>query len=278
MSLSSSSGNNCGHCFVRHRICLACKKKLCGVEVRGFDYLFPGLHLSHEAVSFTKCLTTLISIYKHKKLHLVLDLDNTLVHSVNISKLSDAEKYLIEEAGSDLKNNLQTYHGRFIKIRPFVNEFLEEANKLFNMYVYTKCTFRYGQAVARMIDPNKIYFGDRVITRKESPNRKTLDLVLADERGILIVDDSLVVWPDHKQNLLQITRYVYFRQDYKNIRANSSFAEMKRDESANRGALANLLIFLKGIHNGFFSCGLEEDLDSKDVRSLIKGPSIPKRC
>ncbi|CAH2051916.1 unnamed protein product [Thlaspi arvense] len=154
------------------------------VEGRGFDYLFPGLILSHEAVSFTKRLTTLISVYTQKKLCLVLDLDHTLFHSVMIPDLSEAEKYLIKVEKSGSMNNLKRYCDNLIKIRPFVKEFLREANKLFNMYVYTKGSYEYGHAVARMIDPNEIYFGDRVITRQESPYIKTLDLVLADERGI----------------------------------------------------------------------------------------------
>ncbi|CAA7058700.1 unnamed protein product [Microthlaspi erraticum] len=278
MVSSSPSRGNCGHGFVRHRICLACKKKPRSVEGRAFDYLFSGLHLSHEAISLTKHLTTLISIYRHKKLYLVLDLDHTLIHSVKVSNLSKAEKCLVKADESGSMNNLGRYKDRLVKLRPFVNEFLEEANKFFNMYVYTKGKYEYAQAIVRMIDPNKVYFGDRVISRQESPHWKTLDLVLADERGILIVDDRLDVWPDHKRNLLQITRYSFFKYDRGNKKAKSSLAEEKKDESIKRGALANLLKFLKEIHNGFFSCGVEEDLDSKDVRSLIKGHFIPKRC
>ncbi|XP_006406990.2 RNA polymerase II C-terminal domain phosphatase-like 4 [Eutrema salsugineum] len=276
--LSSSSLGNCGHWFVRQRICLACKTKPSLVQGQKFNYLFSGLGLSHEAVSFTKRLTTLTSLHGHKKLHLVLDLDHTLVHSVKASDLSEAEKYLIEYERSGSKKNLWHFRGWLIKSRPFVNEFLREANKLFNMYVYTKGDFRYAQAVVRVIDPNKTYFGDRVITRGDSPNTKTLDLVLADERGIVIVDDTVDVWPHHKRNLLQISKYFYFKHGCINIESKPSYAERKRDESRSRGSLANLLKFLKEVHNEFFSCGVEEELDTKDVRLLIKGPFRPHGC
>ncbi|CDY21824.1 BnaC01g36240D [Brassica napus] len=113
------------------------------------------------------------------------------------------------------------------------------------MYVYTKGDLFYGQEIAKMIDPDKTYFGDRVITRRESRHTKTLDHVLGDERGIVIVDDTV---------------------------------ERKRDESKSRGALANLLKYLKDIHNGFFSCDVQEELDSKDVRLLINGPFKPHGC
>jgi len=278
-SSSSSSSSNCSHLFVRHGICFACKKKVSCVHGREFGYLFSGLRLSHEAVSFTKHLTTLVSVYGRKKLHLVLDLDHTLIHSMKTSNLSKAEKYLIKEEKSGSRKDLHKYNNRLVKFRPFVEEFLKEANKLFTMTAYTKGGSTYGQAVVRMIDPNKIYFGDRIITRKESPDLKTLDLVLADERGIVIVDNTLNVWPHHKRNLLEITSYFYFKNDGKNMmRSRLSYAERKSDESRTKRALVNLLKFLKEVHNGFFTCGLEEELDFKDVRYLIKGPLKPHGC
>ncbi|CAN7112427.1 unnamed protein product [Brassica rapa subsp. narinosa] len=85
----------------------------------------------------------------------------------------------------------------------------------------------------------------RVITKRDSPVTKTLDLVLGDERGIVIVDDRV---------------------------------DSKGDESESSGALANLLKYLKEIHNGFFSCDVQEELDTKDVRLLIKGPFKPHGC
>ncbi|KAL0857519.1 hypothetical protein Bca101_062673 [Brassica carinata] len=272
-SSSSPSHSNCGHWYVRHGTCLACKKKPSLVKSRKFDYLFSDLRLSQEAVSFTKRLTTLISLHTHKKLHLVLDLDHTLVHSVKVSNLSEAEKYLIIEGE---KQGMKLYDNRIIKVRPFVEDFLREADKLFNMYVYTKGHFMYGKEIVKMIDPDKAYFGDRVITRRESPFRKTLDHVLADERGIVIVDDTVAVWPHHMRNLLKITKYFYFI--HKDINKVSSYAERKTDESRSNGALANVLKFLKDIHSSFFSCDVQEDLDSKDVRLLIKGPFKPHGC
>ncbi|XP_006299691.2 RNA polymerase II C-terminal domain phosphatase-like 4 [Capsella rubella] len=277
-SSSSPGSSNCTHLFVRHGICFACKAKVSCVQGRPFGYLFSGLHLSHEAVSFTKHLTTLISLYGQRKLHLVIDLDHTLIHSVRTSNLSKAEKYLIKEEKSGSRKDLRTYKDRLVKFRPFVKEFLTEANKLFTMFAYTRGGSTYGHAIVRMIDPNKTYFGDRVITRKESSGTKTLDLVLADERGVVIVDDTLDAWPHHKRNLLEITRYLYFRNDKRFKRPGLSYAERKSDEGRSERALVYLLKFLKQVHNGFFTCGLEDELDFKDVRCLIKGPLKPHRC
>ncbi|KAG5416012.1 hypothetical protein IGI04_003579 [Brassica rapa subsp. trilocularis] len=255
LSSSSPSHCTCGHWYVRHGICLACKEKPSLVQSRPFDYIFSGLRLSQEAVSFTKRLTTLISLHTHKKLHLVLDLDHTLVHTCKVSNLSEGEKYLIEGE----KPCLKLYQSRIIKVRPFLEDFLKEADKIFNMYVYTKGNLEYAKEL-------------------DSPVTKTLDLVLGDERGIVIVDDRVNVWPHHKRNLLGITRYQYFKHKDINKVLKPSYAESKRDESESSGALANLLKYLKEIHNGFFSCDVQEELDTKDVRLLIKGPFKPHGC
>ncbi|KAJ4888208.1 Haloacid dehalogenase-like hydrolase (HAD) superfamily protein [Raphanus sativus] len=122
---------------------------------------------------------------KKKKLYLVLDLDHTLVHYIPVSKLSDKEKYLIEEADSrvDLWKFGKRNPEHLIKLRPFLHEFLKEANKLFTMYVYTMGSYGYAQYVLSFIDPDKRYFGHRVITREKSPpHKKTLDLISADQR------------------------------------------------------------------------------------------------
>ncbi|EOA22684.1 hypothetical protein CARUB_v10003388mg, partial [Capsella rubella] len=142
-------------------------------------------------------------------LHLVLDLDHTLIHSKLVSDLSIKEKYLLEEADSRL--DLWRGNEFMIKLRPFLHEFLLEANKLFTMHIYTMGNSSYAKTVLKLIDPDKVYFGDRVVTKEACPNHKTLDLVKADKSRVLIVDDTVDVWPYDKRNLLWITRYKYFR-------------------------------------------------------------------
>ncbi|CAA7036601.1 unnamed protein product [Microthlaspi erraticum] len=275
ISESSSSSNSCGHWYVHHGVCVGCKSTVDQRENLPFDYLFEGLQLSHEAVALTKRLTTKFSCLNDKKLHLVLDLDHTLLHAVRVPCLSQQEKYLLGETCSttrttrqDLwKMKVERYPIEYLtKLRPFVHDFLREANEMFTMYVYTKGSRFYAKAILELIDPNRIYFGYRVITRNESPHYKTLDLVLADERGVVIVDDTRDVWNDHKSNLVDISKYKYFR--YKGQQASKSYAEEKTDESENDGGLANILKLLKEVHREFFR--VEEELESKDVRLLLQ--------
>lgn len=276
---STFSSSNCGHFFVRYGICCNCRSTVERHQGRAFDYLVDGLQLSHEAVKVTKLATTQIICFNDKKLHLVLDLD----HTIMVSHLSEQERYLIGEA--DSREDLWKYNGGYsseflIKLRPFVHEFLKEANEMFVMYVYTMGDRDYANNVLKLIDPEKIYFGDRVITREESPFIKTLDLVLADECGVVIVDDSPHVWPHHKRNLLEITKYNYFKyetiQDVKQY--SKSFAEEKRDESWKAGSLANILKLLKEVYEEFFGGRVDKELafDLKDVRVLLRDPCRPK--
>ncbi|KAJ4887438.1 Haloacid dehalogenase-like hydrolase (HAD) superfamily protein [Raphanus sativus] len=227
-----------------------------------------------EALAITKRVNSQTSWLEHKKLNLVLDLDHTLVHTIRTQQLSESDKYLADEA--DSRNDLWRFHSGgstsdiLIKLRPFLHQFLKEASEMFSMSVYTKGGCDYARLVLDLIDPDKTYFGDRVISRRESPGvNKTLDLVLADERGIVIVDDTLSVWPHHKKNLVQIARYEYFSES--SLECDEK--KKMRDESEEKGALAKVLRFLKEVHRGFFWDMSEEEIDSMDVRPLLQDPS-----
>ncbi|CAN8275961.1 unnamed protein product [Cochlearia groenlandica] len=235
-------------------------------------------HLTKQISRLLKRRNKLESLNEtKKKLHLVLDLDHTLIHTVSVSQLSKKEKYLLQEVDSRL--DLWTVFDKgqepndvemIIKLRPFLREFLQEANKLFYLHVYTMGSRDYAETVLSLIDPDKTYFGDRVVTREASPLIKTLDLVVADKRRAVIVDDTRQVWfHDHKRNLLEISKYIYFREeDYFNVR--KSLAEKKRDESGSKGALVKVLKYLKNLHRRF-----GQDLDSKDLRLLLLDPKRP---
>ena len=77
----------------------------------------------------------------------VLDLDHTLLHTTHLPRLTEAEKYLIKEAASITRDDLRKWNADsddpmvfLTKLRPFVRDFLEEANKIFT--IYTKCISR----------------------------------------------------------------------------------------------------------------------------------------
>ncbi|KAH0852405.1 hypothetical protein HID58_090821 [Brassica napus] len=191
---------------------------------------------------------------KKMKLHLVLDLDQTLLHYVPVSELSDKEKYIMQELDSrgDL---LSSFNGgtprHLIKLRPFLREFLKEANKLFRMHVYTMGTYGYARH-----------------NQREIPHSKTLDRISADQRRVVIVDDNASAWPQHKPNLLQVKQYIYFRYQMTNNDSEEEFyshAEKKSDESRSNGSLSKVLKILQKAHTRF-----QQEEDSYDLRLLIR--------
>ncbi|KAL9298587.1 putative protein-serine/threonine phosphatase [Arabidopsis thaliana] len=244
--VKESPSRNCSHWFVRNKVCASCNTIVDNYQGRSFDYLYTGIQMSNEALGFTKRLISQTSWLEDKKLHLVLDLDHTLVHTIKVSQLSESEKYITEEVES--RKDLRRFNTGFpeeslIKLRPFVHQFLKECNEMFSLYVYTKGGYDYAQLVLELIDPDKIYFGNRVITRRESPGFKTLDLVLADERGIVV---SCLL----------------------------SECKKKIDESDEKGPLNTALRFLMDVHEEFFCDWSRKDLDSVDVRPLLKEISL----
>ncbi|XP_019058550.1 PREDICTED: RNA polymerase II C-terminal domain phosphatase-like 4 [Tarenaya hassleriana] len=290
---------SCDHRMAQRGICCQCKRTVARPNGLTFNYIAKGLELSPEFVASVKKQVTRRCIAE-KKLYLVLDLDNTLIHTRRVSQLTEAEKHLVKEADSRDDLGLaeeENSSGGLTKLRPFAREFLREANQLFRMSVYTNGNSAYAARVLKLLDPNKIYFGNRVIARSGDSTSmyKTLDLVLAEERSVVIVDDRSAVWslPDQR-NLMQIEKYeffdekeekkkalkmfmkklkIYTRENFNGIfgadggDSKSDRADREGEEGRERegGALANTLRSLKRVHEEFFHGG-----DFADVRVLLR--------
>ena len=80
----------------------------------------------------------------------------------------------------------------FTKLRPYVRTFLKEACDMFEMYIYTMGERSYALEMAKLLDPEKVYFSSRVIAQDDSTQRhqKGLDVVLGQESAVLILDDT----------------------------------------------------------------------------------------
>ncbi|KAG7577351.1 FCP1 homology domain [Arabidopsis thaliana x Arabidopsis arenosa] len=253
-----------------------------------FDFLSKGLKLSPQYVGFMKRHVMIKTLQEKKKLHLVLGLRGTLYDYSRISHLSDREKHLIGEVHSrdDLWRITAQSHEGLIKLRPFVAEFLREANKLFTLHAYSLARPEHSDYMLKLLDPDQTYFGRRVICSRDTW-MKTLDLVLVDERVLVVMDDQCSTWwTDHTNHLLQITSYRYFQRPtttqhnglianlFNFLKANllgyrchhlapKSSSEENIDETEEDGGLANALKFLRNLHQRFF------DGEYQDVRMLL---------
>ncbi|KAF7154503.1 hypothetical protein RHSIM_Rhsim01G0035300 [Rhododendron simsii] len=159
------------------------------------------------------------------------------------------------------------------KLRPFVRTFLEEANNMFEMYIYTMGERSYALQMASLLDPEKVYFRSGVIAKDDSTQKhqKGLDVVLGQESAVLILDDTESVWAKHKENLILMERYHFFASSCRQFGFNcKSLSELKSDETETEGALASVLKVLKQIHSMFFDTDPGADLADRDVRQVLK--------
>ncbi|KAL1222800.1 RNA polymerase II C-terminal domain phosphatase-like 4 [Cardamine amara subsp. amara] len=258
---------NCKHPGSFGNICFLCGKKLeeTGVSLR---YVHKGLRLNRDEIN-RMCKSDMKIMESHRKLYLVLDLDHTLLNSTGINDMTTDEDYLktLTPDNSILLFTVKSM-GMMTKLRPFVRTFLKEANKMFEMYIYTMGDRRYAREMAKLLDPRGVYFSDRIISRDDGTlrDKKSLDVVLGDEEAVLIVDDSKNIWSKkHEGNLIEIERYHFFASSCKQFKQDfKSLSEIKMDESESDGPLSTVLKVLKQTHRLYF------DNTSQDVRSVLK--------
>lgn len=226
-----------------------------------------------------------------QKLYLVLDLDHTLLNSARfIDILPEEEAYItstyltgVLNPGSEVGDTSRSLYRlmslqMWTKLRPFVHKFLEEANEMYEMYVYTMGERGYALKMAKLLDPTGKYFGTRVISQGDSTHRhqKNLDVVLGAESAVVILDDTENVWPRHRSNLMVMERYHFFSSSCRqyNIQG-QSFTQAMRDETEMEGTLASMLRALRSVHQIFFDENNDKDIarsgfNSRDVRQVIK--------
>lgn len=84
---------------------------------------------------------------------------------------------------------------------------------MYEMHIYTMATRSYADNVARIIDPDEKLFGDRILSRSDTPgeeHRKNIHkLFPVDNRMVVIIDDRADVWAWSKY-LLRVKPFNFF--------------------------------------------------------------------
>ncbi len=100
----------------------------------------------------------------NKKLALILDLDNTLIHAHPIRNSLLPHLKLPETMFQiDMKSGSKS-HYHLIQKRNNLDEFLKEISNLFQLFVYTHGLRNYAEAIVQELDPTGTYFGSRIIS------------------------------------------------------------------------------------------------------------------
>ncbi|KAK8564011.1 hypothetical protein V6N13_005771 [Hibiscus sabdariffa] len=222
-------------------------------------------------------------MFAARKLCLVLDLDHTLLNSAKFIEVDPVHEEILRKKEEQDREKLQRHLFRFnhmgmwTKLRPGVWNFLEKASKLYELHLYTMGNKLYATEMAKVLDPKGILFAGRVISRGDDgdpfdgdervPRSKDLEGVLGMESSVVIIDDSVRVWPHNKLNLIVVERYTYFpcsRRQFGLL--GPSLLEIDHDERPEDGTLASSLAVIERIHQNFFS---HQNLDDVDVRNIL---------
>ncbi|KAF2213729.1 hypothetical protein CERZMDRAFT_58409 [Cercospora zeae-maydis SCOH1-5] len=158
-------------------------------------------------------------LLESRRLSLVVDLDQTIIHASveptigewqndpsnpNYEALRDVQAFQLH----DDKPNTWYY----IKPRPGLKHFLNRLSEFYEMHIYTMGTRSYAENVAKIIDPDRKIFGDRIVTRNESGSQtaKYLKrLFPIDTRMVVIIDDRADVW-HWISNLVKVNVFEFF--------------------------------------------------------------------
>lgn len=186
--------------------------------------------LLDEATKIEHDATSVLT--REKKLILVVDLDQTVIHATvdptvgewqldpsnaNYPAVKDVQSFCLEEdpilppgwAGPRPAAMKCWY---YVKLRPGLKEFLEAASGLYEMHIYTMATRNYALAIAKIIDPEGVFFGDRILSRDESgllTHKNLKRLFPVDQLMVVIIDDRGDVWR-WESNLIKVVPYDFF--------------------------------------------------------------------
>ncbi|KAL0820277.1 hypothetical protein ABMA28_006191 [Loxostege sticticalis] len=174
-------------------------------------------------------------LLKDKKLVLLVDLDQTLVHTTNDNippNLKGVLHFFLRGPGGP---------GRWChtRLRPRTKEFLESAAKNYELHVCTFGARQYAHAIADLLDPEKKFFSHRILSRDECFDARTKAANLkalfpCGDNMVCIIDDREDVWR-HAANLIHVRPYSFF-QSTGDINAPPPLPEEKSKLSGKNGA------------------------------------------
>ena len=140
-----------------------------------------------------------------KKMTLVLDLDETLIHTTT-SLRNDGMAYPDLHLEMAVKNG---YLPLYVFIRPYLHTFLREVGKWYEVVLFTASERRYAETVVSRIDTSgvitRMFFRDSCTV--EGPSHrpfyvKDLTIVRSDLSKVVIVDNSPIAYRMQPENAL----------------------------------------------------------------------------
>ncbi|XP_044027419.1 RNA polymerase II subunit A C-terminal domain phosphatase isoform X2 [Siniperca chuatsi] len=211
----------CSHPIVMKGLCAECGQDLTQLQSMNGNQQTP---ISTATVSMVHSVPELMvsseqaeqlgredqqRLYRNKKLVLMVDLDQTLIHTTeqHCQRMSNKGIFHFQ-----LGRGEPMLHTR---LRPHCKEFLEKIAKLYELHVFTFGSRLYAHTIAGFLDPEKKLFSHRILSRDEciDPFSKTgnlRNLFPCGDSMVCIIDDREDVWK-FAPNLITVKKYIYFQ-------------------------------------------------------------------
>jgi TFIIF-interacting CTD phosphatase-like protein len=235
---------------------------LCKLDVRDLNLASavvvpsnPHITLSHDAISEAEA-TLIASLRAEQKLYLILDIDQTILHTIPSIRLSEADMEFYDIVPINVDDQ---YH--YVKLRPGLGPWLVEVAKMFKIHIYTNGSRNYAKAVVNMVQKKfgkAALFGDeeqRILTRcdtfpsdnqtfsgkkKQTPFlHKSLASIFPNlDQFAVILDDREDIWSTSVENVVRIFPYHFFAfgdiNDPAKIAREENKKKRKRNSDPNR--------------------------------------------
>ncbi|CAG8690432.1 14245_t:CDS:10, partial [Acaulospora morrowiae] len=213
----------CFHSVQLHGLCAICGNDMMKTDFTGVDYSQRAtISMAHNVAGLTVSLSeaerlekeTSTRLLKSRKLSLIVDLDQTLIHATVDSKVEDWMKDESNVTAKDIHKFIlpdsPTIY--YIKLRPGLQEFLKSVSDNYEPHIYTMGTRNYASSVANVIDPDKTIFNERILSRDESGSmtqKNIRRLFPCNDSMVVVIDDRADVW-GWSPNLIKVHPYDFF--------------------------------------------------------------------
>ncbi|XP_021866774.2 RNA polymerase II C-terminal domain phosphatase-like 4 [Spinacia oleracea] len=214
------------------------------------------------------------SLMQRKKLCLVVNLDNTLLDTIDWCDFTryDNDYFCFSGVQRFYKQgrmiNLFDLKIR-VKLRPYILSLLEHLQSLYDVILYSRHSPAFLDLIRPMIDPDGTNNLD-LISAEEIWKTDRVKAFLSNPEMVVILDDTEKGWKKYSKNVIKVSLYPYFVKNGNTKKINKSvwesWTEMKGNECEEGGELHRISSRLGGIHTMFF----QPHFDFQDVRQIIQ--------
>ena len=157
---------------------------------------------------------------KNNKKTLILDLDETLVHSsfkpINYNNILHKPDIFLTINFRDNDHNV------YVLKRPYVHEFLKEMNKFFNIIIFTASVREYANPLLNTLDTEKViqqrFFREDCCIGPTGKFVKDLKILNMNLKDLILVDNNPISYSYNRSNGIPIKTWHYDKTDQELIK------------------------------------------------------------